>query len=329
MNRAAKNLIALGAGLTGLTALLRRRARRGGFQAFGYHRVGNARGPFFPGFPTAEFERQCAFFARHYRVLPLVELAELLRAGEPVGDTVSISFDDGYRDNLEVALPILERHGLPATIFLPTEAIDTGQPLWHDRVALIFERTQRKHVMLVASGRERWFDLSDQAARLAALEDALRLLKTVPDVEVEGAVEELRCAAGVDDYASLARDMLDWDDIRGMISRGIDFGAHGVRHSILTNLSADAVRGEIIESKRRIEEETGEPCRIFAYPNGEPGIDFTPEIETFVAEAGFSCAGSRGFDANMPGGDPYNLQRWTPEDCTLPVLALRMAWFAR
>jgi peptidoglycan/xylan/chitin deacetylase (PgdA/CDA1 family) len=329
MIRAAKNLIALGAGVTGVTAHLRRRARRGGVHAFGYHRVGDAGGPFFPGFPAEEFDRQCAFLARHYEVVPLVELGERLRAGDPVGHLASISFDDGYRDNLEVALPILERHGLPATIFLPTRAIDTGEPLWHDRVALIFERTRCDRVVLEVGGREHAFDLPDTRARLTAMTGALRALKTVRETEVDGAVESLRSAAGVADYRPLWRDMLDWDDVRAMIPRGIDFGAHSVHHSILAHLSTDEVRREVTESKRRIEDETGEACRVFAYPNGEPGVDFTPEIEAMVAEAGFTCAGSRGFDANPRGGNPYNILRWTPEGYTLPYLALRMAWFAR
>jgi peptidoglycan/xylan/chitin deacetylase (PgdA/CDA1 family) len=332
VNRLLKDLLSRGAGVTGVTAALRRSAARPGsghgFHVLCYHRIGEDRGPFFAGAPLAAFERHCAFLARHYRVRPLAELAARSRNGESVGDAVAITFDDGYRDNLQVALPVLERYGLPATIFLATGAIGTDEPLWHDRVAWVLERTERRNLELEAGGKRWPLRLETRADRLAALPEACEALKAVPDREKHEAIEAFRRAAGIADYRGLADDMLRWDDVRAMTGRGITFGAHTVNHPILTQVPLDEARREITESKRRIEAETGRPCETFAYPNGT-AADFSPAIEALVEETGFVCGASRGFEANPPGGNPYDLRRWTPPDEPIPALALRMAWSAR
>ncbi|MBN2492219.1 MAG: polysaccharide deacetylase family protein [Planctomycetes bacterium] len=332
MNRLLMEFLAQGAGVTGVTAALRRAVARpgsgGGFHVFCYHRIGAGRGPFFAGTPVAAFERQCAFLARHYRVLPLVELVRRSRNGEAVGDAAAITFDDGYRDNLLVALPVLARHRLPATIFLTTAAIGTGEPLWHDRVAWVLERTERRSLELEAGGQCRTLRLETRAKRLAVVGDVCEALKAVPELEKQRAIEALRRVAGVADYRGLARDMLDWDDVRAMTRRGVAFGAHTVNHPILTRLPLEEARSEIRESKRRIEAETGEPCETFAYPNGLPG-DFDPAIEALVDQEGFACGASRGLGANPPGGNPYDVRRWTPLEESMPAFALRLAWWAR
>jgi peptidoglycan/xylan/chitin deacetylase (PgdA/CDA1 family) len=333
VRRWIKDAVARVAWGTGVTARLRRSGARAGsghgFHVFCFHRIGNARGPFHPGMPLEDFERCATFLARHYRVMPLHELATRSANGDPVGDAAAITFDDGYRDNLEVALPVLEKHGLPATVFLATAAIETGEPLWHDRVAYILEQTEKPELALTAGGIRHAFALPRLSARLEAAAEACRILKTLPEAEKIRAVESLRKDAGVPDYAGLRGDMLAWDDVRAMIPRGITFGAHTVNHPILTRIPPEAARQEIADSKRQIEAETEAPCLTFAYPNGAPGEDFDAATERLVAEAGFVCAGSRGFEANPPGGNPFDLRRWTPHPYSIPLLALRMAWTAR
>jgi len=86
------------------------------------------------------FEEFCAFFARHFTVVPLGELVERLATGRDVGGLLAITFDDGYLDNREVAAPILSRRGLPATFFVATDFIGSSQVPWWDAEAGIPSR---------------------------------------------------------------------------------------------------------------------------------------------------------------------------------------------
>jgi peptidoglycan/xylan/chitin deacetylase (PgdA/CDA1 family) len=86
---------------------------------------------------AATFERFCRFFKEHFKVVSLREQVEACRAGRPMGGTLSITFDDGYRDNFEVAVPILQELALPATFFVTSEFIGSDHvPEW-DRKFLI------------------------------------------------------------------------------------------------------------------------------------------------------------------------------------------------
>ena len=109
--------------------------REPAFPILTYHRVNDDGDPFFSALPTAVFERQMRHVARHYRVLPLEDLVERLQRGGLPRNALAITFDDGYRDNLTHAAPILARLGLPATIFLATGFIGTAEVPWFDRLA--------------------------------------------------------------------------------------------------------------------------------------------------------------------------------------------------
>lgn len=325
-----KRCVARAAYHGGGVALMRRGDKvdkRRGYHVFCYHRIAPDEG-LFPGVPASVFEDHCRLLASHYRVLPFHELVERAQRGEPVGDATSITFDDGYRDNLEVALPILEKHGLPATIFLATSAIGTGSPLWHDRVSYIMRESKQEQLSAVVGGTQATFYLETPAARESALLAAHRLLKTVPEAEKIAAIETLREAGGVPDYGGLARDMIDWDEARAMTKRGITFGGHTVNHPVLTRVTLDDAKREIADGIDRIEAETGEPVRSFAYPNGTAD-DFNDDIKAFLKDRGLAAAGSRGFEANRPDGDPFDVRRWTPHPYSIPMLALRMAVTAR
>jgi peptidoglycan/xylan/chitin deacetylase (PgdA/CDA1 family) len=129
LRRQAKDALGRAAGITGTYA----RRFRSQMTVVAFHRVtdqlaadGLTCGP-------AKFEAFCRFFARHFRVLPLSEQIAACRAGRNVGGTLSITFDDGYLDNVEVAAPILRRLQLPATFFITTGFIGSQTVPWWDR----------------------------------------------------------------------------------------------------------------------------------------------------------------------------------------------------
>ena len=309
-------------GLIGpLTRAAGHAARRQAFQILSYHRVNDAGDPFFPSLPPHVFERHMRFLARWYRVLTVEALVQRAREDRLPPNAVAITFDDGYRDNLTTAAPILLRYGLPATFFLATGCIGTGEVPWFDRLAAAFKETTASTLV---SPWGQCLDLRDERARLRALHLALERLKRQPCAEFTRRLEELLDGLGTPDQRAFKGLMLTWDDVRALIGQGLSIGAHTVSHPILSRVSPEQAWKEIAGSRAMIDAACGITPNAFAYPNGKRE-DYTPAIARLVRQAGFTCAVTTGFGLNTRHTSPWELQRGGPWEHDLPTFALRLA----
>jgi peptidoglycan/xylan/chitin deacetylase (PgdA/CDA1 family) len=279
--------------------------------------------PFMPSLPTAVFAARMAHIARHYRVLTVEELAVGLREGQVPRNALAITFDDGYRDNLTHAAPILNRLALPATIFLVTGHIDTPRALWFDQLAMAFKTATARRLEL-ADGR--LLSLATVAERLAGLDTALGHLKQLPDDERSTSVERLIAALHPNPERP-KRLMLSWDEVGALRGLGFSIGAHTVTHPILSRLTPDHARHEIHSSKATIEKALGAPVRAFAYPNGGPN-DYNEAVTRLVREAGFACAVTTRRGLNDADTPVLELRRGGPWEQHLPTYALKLAYYS-
>ena len=297
--------------------------RSAAFPILTYHRVNDDGDPFFSALPTAVFERQMRHVARNYRVLPLEDLVERLQRGGLPRNTLAITFDDGYRDNLTHAAPILSRLGLPATIFLATGFIGTAEVPWFDRLAHGLKKSTMDAV------RTPWGDelaLSGLPARMRAMERTLEHFKRVPDEERHRGLDELLTALGVTDQRIFKNLMLSWDDVHAVRGLGFSIGAHTVNHPILSRVTPQRAWTEILGSRTMIESACGAAPRAFAYPNGGTE-DYTETVKRLVREAGFTCAVTTRFGLNTSNTNPWELRRGGPWEHHLPTFALKLAWY--
>jgi peptidoglycan/xylan/chitin deacetylase (PgdA/CDA1 family) len=299
------------------------RRRAPAFPVLTYHSVNDDGDPFFPAVSTAVFERQMAYLAATHRVLTVEELTDRMARGDVPRDAIAVTFDDGYRDNLTHAAPILARHGLPATVFLATGFIGAREVPWFDRLAFGIRRSGAADVEAPGGGRA---SLVSTADRLALLDRATRRLKTLPDDdrrrELDGLLERL----GVAGDTGMKSRMLSWDDVHALAGLGFSVGAHTVTHPILSRVSDAEARQEIEGAREAIEAATGTRPRAFAYPNGRPA-DYTPSVVDLVRRAGFTCAVTTRFGVNTPATSPWELRRGGPWETHLPTFALKLAWY--
>src|SRR5256886_4335763 len=298
-----------------------RLARR--FQVLAYHKVSPDPHPFFePDHPTA-FEQHMRFLSRCYRVMPLMELVERNRRGDIPHRAVAITFDDGYRDNYEYAFPILKKYGIPATIFVATGSIDTGEPLWHDRIFDSFRYTRREHVSLRHIGL-RDFSLETDQLRRHSLALVLTRAKELYGHSRCKFVEEVEKALKPNLPASLKHRMLTWQQIREMHQNGIVFGSHTVTHPVLSRIPRDEVVKELSESKRQLSEHLNTTVCAFAYPNGH-SADYNDEVKTVLKETGYLCAVNCESGFNHVFSDPFEIRRGKPWHKEIELF--RMAFF--
>lgn len=200
----------------------------------------------------------------------------------------AFTFDDGYRDNMIHAWPLLRREGVPFTIYVPTDFPDGKGFLWW----LVLERVIRAadSVTLTMDGALRTFDCSSLSAKESAFDTIYWWMRALPEDRARTVVAELAAAVGID-AASLCRDLvMTWDELREMARDPlVTIGAHTRGHLALAKLSAEQSRAEIAESVARIEHELGRPCRHFSFPYGDTTSAGEREF-AFAAELGLATA---------------------------------------
>jgi peptidoglycan/xylan/chitin deacetylase (PgdA/CDA1 family) len=258
---------------------------------------------------AAVFRRQMAYLKARCRVLPLHDVLDSSPA--PVDrPVVALTFDDGFRNNLDVVLPVLQDFDLPATVFVVTGLVDTDDTLWFCRINAALART--------SLSRFEWdgvvHDL--RSARLRALAGA-RLqaaLKRHPHRDLTRRTRALVEALGDDPERPVDRDspyrMLDAGGMRRMLASGlVEFGAHTVSHAILSRLADDERDAEIEQSIRAVEALTGTACRSFAYPNGSPADYDRSDVER-LARRGIAVAVTMRDGPNADGDSPFELRRY-------------------
>jgi peptidoglycan/xylan/chitin deacetylase (PgdA/CDA1 family) len=260
------------------------------------------------------FDRQMAFLAHSYNVVPLSSLVQWLSAGQKLPPyTAVITFDDGLRNNFTVALPILKKYGLPATIFLATSFIDSSDlGLWTEQIGWLIHRAQGGCISIPVDGAEKSFTLGTKADREFASDRIraylkqlapkrrksvitrlaeqlgvreLRKVKSNPVASQESEFDEQTTAKKIDErYA-----FLTWQQILAMAGQQIVFGSHTHTHPILATLTAEEASFEVNESRRLIEEKLNVACRVFSYPNGTE-VDFGTREHELLHEAGYIAA---------------------------------------
>ena len=289
-----------------------------------FHRVRPEPDPLFPGEVTREhFDAVCGWLAAWFNVLPLDEAVERLTAGALPARALAITFDDGYADNHEIALPVLQAHGLCATFFVATGFLDGGR-MWNDSVIESLRRCPGTSLDLAAlglAGIER-VDLSTPDSRRHAIERLLAVIKYLTPEERRSAVDRIADRAGVPLPDDL---MMRTDQVRALRAAGMQIGAHTVSHPILARLDDRAARDEIATSRAQLEAMLGERVALFAYPNGRPGRDFGPRDVALARELGFSAAVTTAPGAaGAHTADRHRLPRFTPWDTQPWRFGLRM-----
>jgi peptidoglycan/xylan/chitin deacetylase (PgdA/CDA1 family) len=270
------------------------------FQILTYHKVSPDPHPFFAPTHPAVFEQQMQFLSTYYRVMPLAELVERSQQGDVPPRSVAVTFDDGYRDNYDFAFPILKKWRIPATIFVATGVIETGETLWHDRIFDAFRfatAEQARH--------------EPPAQRQRRLESALERARSLYGEERRQWLREVDEQLKPFSLENQASRMLNWSQIREMQSFGVDFGSHTVTHPILSRIPRHEMLTEIRESKQHLEEQLRVPITSFAYPNGRAN-DYNEDVKSALRESGYCFAVTTRLGINAPLGNPFELKRGQP-----------------
>ena len=302
-----------GAGRLGrvLRRVTRRRTSRGVILL--YHRVADLpTDPQWLCVSPRRFAEHLEILRRHWSPLALDRLVQSVGDGTASGDAVAVTFDDGYHDNLDHAKPLLEQHGVPATVFVTTGYLGGTREYWWDeleRLILIPPALPRRLVLWLGGHRlvhelgpavERgsdtpspaWtiLDTTRRSRRQELYASLHRALLGLSDDQRRRVLDDLRTWAGLNGAARATHRALTPDEVIRLVDGGlIDVGAHTVTHPVLSRWPAAMQRAEIAESKQHLERIVGRPVASFAYPFGTRA-DYTRGTVGLVKHAGFARA---------------------------------------
>lgn len=278
---------------TGVLDLLEHLRRTPGLLVLNYHRVGHPAGDPFDAATysaTAEaFRAQVAYLKRWFAMPAPEEILQSLARKSFADPIALLTFDDGYRDNYEVAFPVLRDLRVPACFFVVTGLLDAPRLPWWDRVAYSVKRTG-VDLLKLAYPEPLALDLRTMS-RARATWRILRACKDARPFVPSRFFDELAGATGVDvDSERLARTLfMSWDDVRDMARSGMTIGSHTATHAVLASLSEPLQRRELRESRERIAAIIGARPDLLAYPVGGAEA-FTEVTKRLAREAGYRAA---------------------------------------
>lgn len=309
---------------SGLGAVLRRVPAWRGLLIVNHHRVGDGTG-WTTGrdvwSATAEqLDAQMAFLSRNFELVGPDELCDAV--GGLRGRRVAVTFDDGYRECHDVALPILRSHGVRAVFFLTTGFIDGTRGAWWDEITWMVSRSGRPSIP--ADG---WLPAPvpiDGPRRDPGILRLHAYYKTLDGDRAEGFLDYLAgvTGSGRRGPASTREEWLSWDMVREMRQAGMGFGGHSVNHPVLARQSPERQLAEIGGSLGRIEQELQERPRLFSYPEGTRGaFDATTKAALRECEVRLAFTNHGGILGERPS-DPYEVPR-IGMDRTMPATRFR------
>ncbi|MDO8954862.1 MAG: polysaccharide deacetylase family protein [Gammaproteobacteria bacterium] len=273
---------------------------------------------------TEQLSKTLAILAQYYNFVSLPEATEMLAGTRPlVPNSLALTFDDGYRNNLTSALPILRKFKAPATIFLCTGNITKQEPFWFDRLDYAIQSMNSNAVSRQGIPELAAFDFSTRETLTRSFITFIRKEKTnySTDADMRSTIgnltERMEQRSGQGLAEILADDpwsgVLTWDEVQRAASE-VHFGSHGVDHCQLGLIPPKAAKEELLASREAIEFHTGSPCRHLAYPNGS----FTNGLILLVKDCKYLSAVTSVHGLNRPGAEMLTLRRMVfPRDCTL------------
>ena len=259
-------------------------------------------------------ERQLSFVCRWFEAVGLDDLLLFAQGRKRLPNNAAlVTFDDGYRDNHDFALPILRRYGIRATFFVATDYVERRRLFWWDRIALAMKRSVLDRIEIDYPERT-VLPLAGASERSRSIRRVQRFVKITPGLDLERFMSGVERAAGARLEPPKERSLADetvmtWDHVVALRRAGMDVQSHTQTHRVLQTLDAAQLAQELRGSRTALERVLGEPVRAISYPVGNP-VSSTPHVRRAVRRAGYELGFSNGTGMSvLHAFDPLDVRR--------------------
>lgn len=242
-----------------------------------------------------------------YEIIDLKIAVDKLKAGEFLGNKIAITFDDGYIDNYDIAMPILKKYDAPATFFVPVDQIESNEPYWWDCLYFLVKKNEKRFKDFFVNEKRIYEEFKDIDCFFDLEVDSLcrelvRRINMMADHDRNNFLSKLRDNLGV--YLG-ERLLMNWDEIIRLSNNGHSIGSHTITHTPLTDLSEKNVHKELLQSKKILEQKIKKTIPGFCYPRGA----WNEKIEKQVKKANYDFAVTTEFGKNYGNFSFFSMKR--------------------
>lgn len=252
---------------------------------FLFHRVHPERDPLWDPMDLALFDKCIQYIAKKYEVVLFEDLAKDKSALSKKNKFATIMFDDGYKDNIEYALPILEKYKVKASFYVVTDCIDKNIPTWTHILEHSFQATKKNKLTLnfeILPDEFKKSEFTNEENKLKFAAQLKPFLKTIPHLKRAEILESIEKQFN---DVEMPRLMMNWDDVRQLKELGHAIGSHSVTHSMLGTMEDEAdIEKELQESGNRLKAELGSFPGTISYPIGS----FDERVKKLSKKVGYS-----------------------------------------
>ena len=318
-----REFLARAFGQLGLLSLLEQTItrRRPRLVVLTYHRIADPAtelfyDPIVSATPEA-FRTQVRWLSDRVRLINLDELTDQLLSGLACAEPMMLlTFDDAYRDNFDLAVPLLRERNIPAVFFIPTAFLETPALPWWDYVAYVIKKTNIPRFVIERGSKASYPPVEIDLESLSRTDAIMKIIRafldgTIP--EERWFLDRLseRCMVNVDIESLGPKLFMSWSNVREIADSdaALAIGSHTHSHHNLATLDADTQRDELARSKHLLEAKLKREIKALAYPYGWPKT-YTTQTKALTAEAGYQLAFSAHEGVNRPGDfDRYEVKR--------------------
>jgi len=252
------------------------------------------------------FEKQIRFLKTNFDIISIEKAMKYIEDhSSKILNKLVITFDDGYKDNFDIVYPILKKYEVPFTIFLTTDPIENHDLIWTNKLRDYIEQS---NMPILKIGEKDSLNIATDIEKEQAINYLKKKLKTVENIERIALLNNIYRQIGYKFFHDKCYEMLSVEQIKILSRNGVSFHSHSVSHPIVSRLKKTEFEYELLESREKIYQWTGNRPVYFAYPNGKP-TDFTEESKELLSNMGYKAAFTliRGTNDNLT--DRYEMKR--------------------
>lgn len=285
-----------------------------GVYVFNYHRIGDKNKCLFDrevfSCSTKSFEEQCLFIQSNFEIITLDEL-DSINAKPLAYDKkyALVTFDDGYIDNYTQAFPILKKHNIPATFYVPTDFVGNDLIPWWDEIAYLLRKSEGETYSLPNQLRKFYLNIEAIESTISRIIYDAKRLEGITVIDVLNDVRLKFPQALIEFEKENHTLFMNWEQLSKMASHNMKIGSHTLSHQVLSQLSEKEQERELIVSKDILEKKLLTRINSVVYPVGRKHC-YTKTTCSIAKQAGYDFGFNNEAGRITKVSDPHDLNRF-------------------